>query len=148
MTDVKRKPVSPWRPVYAVIFITFFAPLTVGMLAWNWRRLNKREWFVPALMLSILPLVVSVTLSFVIFATANDDLLVLGGVLLLLASACWTYGLVGAQWYLQGGAWQQYQNKPDWNGLAHYEYPLRNAVLILLGGTLTPSLLLLMSFVV
>lgn len=128
--------VSPWQPSRLSFPIVFFVPLAAVLFAWNWRRLNKREWFWPAIVLSLLPLPLLYGVGFAVLTNVSgggSDMELLLGIMPIALAAGWAYGSVFVQWYLQGGAWKQYQEKPDWDGLAFYDYPLRNGVLVFLG---------------
>lgn len=142
------KPVDPWRPSRIGALIVFFTPAAAGALAWNWKRLNKSEWFGPAMALALIPLPVLVGIGIFLLANGDasrSDSLVFAGLGMMMLGAGWTYGMIFAQWYLQGPAYQHYQDKPDWEGLAVYDYPLRNAVLILMATAAAfPALVMLM----
>lgn len=136
MIDVKRNLVDPWKPSRMGAIVVFLSPLAAALLAWNWRRLNKRAWFAPAMALALLPAPILIVIGLTLLGAADaggSDLDFWLGFAPLMMAGGWGYGIVGAQWYLQGPAWQQYQEKPDWEGLASYEYPVRNAALILVG---------------
>lgn len=132
MTVQKTKAVQPWRPSQMSALVVFLTPLAAGLLAWNWRRLNKRAWSAPALALSLLVLPALFAIGFVLLS--ND--IVEAGLAAIMIGAGWEYGIVFAQWFLQGPAYQQYQEKPDWEALASFEYPLGRAALILAGCTI------------
>jgi hypothetical protein len=142
------KPVDPWRPSRVAALIVFFTPAAAGTLAWNWKRLNKSEWFGPAIALALIPLPILVAIGIFVMISAensNSDAMFLAGLGAILLGAGWTYGMIFAQWYLQGPAYQHYQEKPDWEGLAAFDYPLRNAALILIAvAAVFPAMMMLM----
>lgn len=132
-------PKEPWRPSRLIALVVIATPVAAGVLAWNWRRLNKEAWFRPAMILSVVPILVLFAIGFFTLVTLDTNApepVFIGALMLILIGAGFEYGMVFTQWYLQGGAWQQYQDKPNWEELAQYDYPLRNGAIMLAAFTI------------
>lgn len=121
-----QKPFNPGVWLLVGFFTTTL--ITNIVLAFNWRRLGKREWFAETLVLGIgLPIALVallIALFVAYFRGSYAAMPLLLGVTTLVSglNLAFTFGLVGLQTRARR-LWEQ----DDIHGMLHYEYPLKAA---------------------